>query len=66
MGLSYTYLEKLSQAYHQFFFRYDESALLVVNTNDIDLEKSQSDREGLIREIRNIQRGIHHYIPVAS
>jgi deoxyadenosine/deoxycytidine kinase len=65
-GISYTYLEELSQAYNQFFFRYNESPLLVVNTSEIDFESNQDDRDGLIKEIRQARRGVQHYIPLGT
>lgn len=66
LDVSYTYLEEISQAYNQFFFRYNESPLLVVNTNQIDFEADTEDRQGLIREVRNIRRGVQHYIPIGT
>ena len=64
--IAYPYLEELSTAYNQFFFRYSESALLVVNTSEIDFESNEEDRESLIREIKAARRGVQHYIPIAS
>lgn len=62
--LTYTYLEEVSQAYNQFYFRYAESPLLVVNTSSIDFSDEGEDRTALIREIRNARRGVQHYIPL--
>lgn len=58
------YLEEVSQAFNQFFFHYNETPLLVVNTSDIDFETVDSDRETLLREIQRTKSGVHHYIPL--
>jgi len=58
------YLEKVSKAYNQFFFRYQETPLLVVNTSSIDFVKREADLKNLLREIRNTDRGIR-YLTIA-
>jgi deoxyguanosine kinase len=59
------YLDALCKAYSDFFFHYDETPLLVVNTSDIDLEAEQ-DLEPLIGVIRKHKKGIQHYIPLGT
>ena len=54
------YLEQVSRAYGDFFFHYEETPLLVVNTSDIDLA-DESDLEALLREIRRHRRGRLHF-----
>ena len=56
------YLEALSRAYNEFFFHYEESPLLVVNTSDLDLG-SLPDAEALIAVIRRHRKGTQHYNP---
>ena len=58
-----TYLESLVQAYNDFFFHYDETPLLVVNTSDIDLAGSAADAHALIAVIRRHRKGTQHYNP---
>ena len=58
-----TYLESLVQAYNDFFFHYDETPLLVVNTSDIDLAGSAADADALIAVIRRHRKGTQHYNP---
>ncbi len=60
------YLEEVAQAYNQFFFHYDESPLLVVNTSEIDFVASGKDLADLIKEINNMGPGTQHYIPLGS
>src|SRR5581483_9123649 len=60
------YLERLSQAYNEFFFTYDESPLLVVNTSDIDFVQSADDFEGLLSAITRMKKGVQAYHPVSN
>lgn len=59
------YLEDLTEAYNNFFFYYTETPLLVVNTSDIDFVTRPLDLSNLVKEIRSIKGGVHHYIPIA-
>jgi deoxyadenosine/deoxycytidine kinase len=60
------YVEKLIQAYNKYFFYYNDSALLVVDTTDIDFVNNPADLSNLIKEIKSIRGGTHHYIPLGS
>ena len=60
------YLEDVVKAYNEFFFHYDESPLLVINTSDIDFVENEEDLENLIAVIRRMRKGTHHYIPIAG
>lgn len=60
------YLTEVAQAYNQFFFHYDESPLLVVNTSEIDFVASSQDLADLVKEINNMGPGTQHYIPLGS
>ncbi len=55
--LTYRYLESLNQAYNSFFFNYNETPLLVVNTSEIDFVNSRADFETLVKEIRKAKKG---------
>lgn len=57
------YLERLSEAYSQFFFHYDHCPLLVVNTNSLDLVDNRGHLEDLIRHIRKPPSGKKYYNP---
>jgi deoxyadenosine/deoxycytidine kinase len=57
------YLARLSTAYNDFFFHYDDTPLLVVNTSDIDLAASAADAEALLQVIRRHRKGTAHYNP---
>ena len=60
------YIEALGTAYNDFFFHYDDTPLLVVNTSDIDIVNSESDLEALAGVIRRHRKGTQHYLPMAT
>jgi len=65
-SVTFEYLSEVAQAYNQFFFHYDETALLVVNTSEIDFVASSEHLADLIKEINNMGSGTQHYIPLGS
>jgi deoxyadenosine/deoxycytidine kinase len=65
-NISLDYLKTLSDAYSEYFFHYNETPLLVVNTSEIDFVESPRDLEHLVREVKSVKRGTHHYIPLGS
>jgi deoxyguanosine kinase len=60
------YLESLCRAYNDFFFHYDETPLLVVNTSDIDFVNNPEDLENLLSVVRQTKNGTVHYQPLPS
>jgi deoxyguanosine kinase len=60
------YVATLAAAYNDYFFHYDDTPLLVVNTSDIDLAANEADVEALAAVIRRHRKGTQHYIPVAT
>ena len=65
-SVTFEYLTEVAQAYNQFFFHYDETPLLVVNTSEIDFVASSKDLADLIKEINGMGSGTQHYIPLGS
>ena len=65
-SISPAYLEELSEAYSHYFYRYDETPLLVVNTNGIDFVHTLAHFEALVEQIRNAQKGTQYYAPLGS
>ena len=65
-SVTFDYLTEVAQAYNQFFFHYDETPLLVVNTSEIDFVASSKDLADLIKEINNMGSGTQHFIPLGS
>jgi deoxyguanosine kinase len=65
-AITLDYLKEVARAYSEFFFHYDETPLLVVNTSEIDFVSSSEDLADLIKEINNMGPGTQHYIPLGS
>ncbi|MFQ6606921.1 MAG: deoxynucleoside kinase [Fidelibacterota bacterium] len=65
-AISSDYIDALSQVYNEFFFRYESSPLLIINTNDIDFVNNKNDLEEVIRYIRQPVSGTKFYNPAAQ
>ena len=65
-GITPEYLERLTEAFRDYFHRYTEAPLLVVNCSDIDFVEHGGDFADLIKEIRAMRQGVQHYIPLGS
>ncbi len=65
-NISLDYLKTLSDAYNEYFFHYNETPLLVVNTSEIDFVERPRDLDHLVREVKRMKRGTQHYIPLGS
>ena len=64
--LDLEYLKKLIEAYNYYFFHYDQTPLLVVNTSEIDFVNRKEDLDQLIREIKQMRQGTWYFIPLRS
>jgi deoxyguanosine kinase len=64
--ISFDYLEHVSSAYRDFFFYYEETPLLVVDSSEIDFVGNPADLADLIREIDRVGAGTQHYVPRKS
>jgi deoxyguanosine kinase len=60
------WLDQVAKAYGDFFFHWEETPLLVVNTNDVDLEGEPEDLEPLLAVIRKHRKGTQHYVPMGT
>ena len=60
------YLKILTEAYNYYFFHYDQSPLLIVDTSEIDFVKRKEDLGQLIREITQMRKGTSYFIPKRS
>jgi len=65
-GISPEYLQKVTEAFRNYFHHYSEAPLLVVNCSDIDFVEHGGDLADLIKEIRGMRQGVQHYIPLGS
>ena len=57
------YLRELNEAYHHFFFHYNASPLLVVETSEFEANASEEALEDLIKQIRTAGAGTRYYVP---
>jgi deoxyadenosine/deoxycytidine kinase len=60
------YLKMLTEAYNYYFFHYDDTPLLVVNTSEIDFVNREEDFSQLVREIHQMKKGTWYFIPMRS
>ena len=60
------YLKTLTEAYNYYFFHYDHSPLLVVDTSEINFVNRKEDFAQLVREIKQMKKGTWYFIPMKS
>jgi deoxyguanosine kinase len=60
------YLKTLTEGYNYYFFHYDQTPLLVVNTSEIDFVNRKEDFDQLVREIKQMKKGTWYFIPMRS
>ncbi|HUK12340.1 MAG TPA: deoxynucleoside kinase [Thermoanaerobaculaceae bacterium] len=65
-GMDPEYLVRLKDAYNGFFFRYTETPLLVVNTDEIDFVNNPEDFDNLVMQIARTRQGTQVYVPLGS
>ena len=58
------YLNRLSEAYAQFFLNYRKSALLMINVENVDFLNNAEHYELLLKQIISISSGRHYFNPV--
>jgi deoxyadenosine/deoxycytidine kinase len=61
--LTPAYLGSLSSAFDQYFFNYNLTPLLIVNTDNLDLFKKQSDIELILSEVEKTTFGTRYFAP---
>ncbi len=59
------YLAELNQAYNYYFFHYQETPLMVVNTSEIDFVHRDADLDDLLTHLGKVTRGTVYYQPVS-
>ena len=55
------YIAELCQAYSHYYFHYDATPLLVVNTEDVDFSKRPEDVDDLLKQLRTLSGGTQYY-----
>ncbi len=61
--IDHGYIGAVNEAYNQFFFRYSETPLLVINTTDIDPVHRKEDLDDLLKQILHMKQGTQYYVP---
>jgi deoxyadenosine/deoxycytidine kinase len=64
--ITYEYLDALNQVYTEYFFRYQETPLVIINTNNIDFVKNKNDLKEVINFIRQPVSGTKFFNPVSE
>ena len=64
--MDWKYIDSLNQVYNEYFFRYDKSPLMIINTNDIDFVNNKDDLEEVLNFIRKPIQGVKYYNPIKS
>jgi deoxyadenosine/deoxycytidine kinase len=65
-GITPEYLAQLIEAYNYYFYHYEETPLLVVDTNEIDFVNQTADFDDLVAQIQKAKRGVQYYVPAGT
>ena len=65
-NLSEDYLDALNQVYNEYFFRYQDTPLVIINTNNIDFVNNNEDLEEMINYIRKPVAGTKFFNPISG
>jgi deoxyadenosine/deoxycytidine kinase len=55
------YIESLNQAYNHFFFHYNDTPLLIINTNEIDFVNNTEDFQDIVGQLLKAGPGTQYY-----
>ena len=64
--ISKDYIDALGQVYTEYFFRYQDSPLVIINTSNIDFVHNQNDLKEIINFIRKPVSGTKFFNPVTD
>ena len=64
--ISPEYIEEVSRAYEHFFFRYEASDLLVIDTSEIDFVARNEDLQQLLRRLQEPVKGTQYFLPLGE
>ena len=62
-NMSEEYIDALNQVYNEYFFRYQDTPLIIINTNNIDFVENSEDFDNLLNEIHKPHQGIKYFNP---
>lgn len=62
--ISPEYIRAVNEAYNRFFFNYNRTPLLVINTTDSDFVHHRDTLDDLVNEIESMDHGTRYYTPL--
>ena len=65
-NVTWEYIDALNQVYTEYFFRYQDTPLVIINTNNIDFVENESDLKEVIDYIRQPVSGTKFFNPVSE
>ena len=65
-NITWEYIDALNQVYTEYFFRYQETPLVIINTNNIDFVNNENDLKEVINYIRQLVSGTKFFNPVTD
>jgi deoxyadenosine/deoxycytidine kinase len=65
-GITPDYVAQLIEAYNYYFYHYEETPLLVVDTNEIDFVNRPADFEDLVTQVQKARKGVQYYVSIPS
>ncbi len=65
-NMSRDYIDALNQVYNEYFFRYQDSPLLIINSNNIDFVNNKQDLEEIINVVRQPITGTKFFNPATG
>lgn len=58
-----SYVRELNEAYNHFFFHYNATPLLVIETSQFDLTWGDDALDDLVKQLRSMHHGTRYYVP---
>ena len=65
-NITWEYIDALNQVYTEYFFRYQDTPLVIINTNNIDFVANENDLKEVIDYIRQPVSGTKFFNPVTE
>ena len=65
-NITYDYIDALGQVYTEYFFRYQDTPLVIINTNNIDFVRNAEDLNQVIEYIRQPISGTKFFNPLSN
>ncbi len=65
-NMSWDYIDALNQVYNEYFFRYQDTPLVIINTNNIDFVHNEKDLNEVINYIRQPVTGTKFFNPASG